>query len=195
LLRAPEGSVRPPDRDSPADHRRAISDLVTLLPAQAGDVGAEAARIAQRVVTAIEQCDREIASIGRDAGSAELDRLESQLGALQVLSPDESTDRHDLRQLVQNQLQVMRRMHARGEALSHQRAHRLHLMRGLWAQLCLVRNAMSDGPATATRDIERLRALCEEIADAIATPEARADRHATSLGPESQRAAVGHRDR
>jgi serine/threonine-protein kinase len=195
LLRAPEGSVRPPDRDSPADHRRAISDLVTLLPAQAGDVGAEAARIAQRLVTAIEQCDREIALIGRDAGSAELDRLESQLAALQVLSPDESTDRHDLRQLVQNQLQVMRRMHARGEALSHQRAHQLHLMRGLWAQLCLVRNAVSEGPAAATRDIERLRALCEEIADAIATPAARADRHAADLGPESQRAAVGHRDR
>jgi hypothetical protein len=86
-------------------------------------------------------------------------------------------------------------MHARGEALSHQRAHRLHLMRGLWAQLCLVRNAMSEGPAAATRDIERLRALCEEIADAIATPAARADRHASSLAPEGQRAAVIHRDR
>jgi hypothetical protein len=71
----------------------------------------------------------------------------------------------------------------------------LHLMRGLWAQLCLVRNAMSDGPAASSRDIERLRALCEEIADAIATPAPRADRHAASLGPESQRAAVGDRDR
>jgi hypothetical protein len=147
------------------------------------------------LVTAIEQCDREIASIGRDAGSAELDRLESQLAALHVLSPDESADRHDLRQLVQNQLQLMRRMHARGEALSHQRAHQLHLMRGLWAQLCLVRSAMSAGPAAATRDIERLRALCEEIADAIATPTARADRGAASLSPESQRATVGRRDR
>jgi glycine/D-amino acid oxidase-like deaminating enzyme len=56
---------------------------VTLIPTQASDVGAEAARGAQRLVTAIEQCDREISLLARDAGSAELDRLEAQLAALQ----------------------------------------------------------------------------------------------------------------
>jgi hypothetical protein len=170
LLRAPQGSVRPPERDSPADHRRAISDLVTLLPAQAGDVGAEAARVAQRLVTAIEQCDREIALLTRDAGPAELDRLEAQLAALSTASHDESTDRRDLRQLVGHQLEVLRRMNARGETLSHRRAHLLHLMRGLWAQLCVVRNAPSDAPAAASRDMERLRALCSEIAEEVTAP-------------------------
>ena len=42
LLSPPPGSVRQPARESPADHRRAIGELVTLLPTEAGDVGAEA---------------------------------------------------------------------------------------------------------------------------------------------------------
>jgi hypothetical protein len=171
LLRAPEGTVRPPDRDSPADHLRAISDLVTLLPSWAAVLGAESARIAQRLVTAIERCDGEISLLARDAGPAELDRLESQLDALQVASHDASTDRRDLRDLMQHQLEVMRRMNARSEALSYQRGRLLHLMRGLWTQLYHVRNA-SDGPAGATRDTEGLRAVCDEIVDAIEAPAA-----------------------
>jgi serine/threonine-protein kinase len=167
LLRPPPGSVRPPDRDSPADHRRAISDLVTLLPAEDGDVGAEAARVAQRLVEAIDACDREVARVVPDAGPAELDRLESQLAALQPASPDESADRRDLRQLIERQLDVVRRMHAHGETLSHQRAHLLHLIRGLWAQLCLVRNVASSGPVPTARATERLRALCAEIGEEI----------------------------
>jgi len=171
LLRAPQGTVRPPDRDSPADHLRAISDLVTLLPSWAAVLGAESARIAQRLVTAIERCDGEISLLARDAGPAELDRLESQLDALQVASHDASTDRRDLRDLMQHQLEVMRRMNARSEALSYQRGRLLHLMRGLWTQLYHVRNA-SDGPAGATRDTEGLRAVCDEIVDAIEAPAA-----------------------
>jgi len=204
LLRVPEGSVRPPDRDSPADHRRAIGDLVTLIPTQASDVGAEAARIAQRLVTAIEQCDSEVSLLARDAGSAELDRLEAQLAALQPASDDESADRRDLRQLLKHQLEVMRRMHARSETLSHRRAHLLHLMRGLWSQLCVVRAAASAGAAGAARDVARLGALCAEIADAIEMPAARESRTdsggsaqigGTSVGTEIPRPVYVHRER
>jgi serine/threonine-protein kinase len=170
LLRPPPGSVRPPDRDSPGDHRRAISDLVTLLPAEVGDVGAEAARIAQRLVAAMEQCDREIARVVHDAGPAELDRLESQLAGLEVVTSEENADRRELGRLVRHQLELMRRMHAGGEALSHRRAHLFYLMRGLWAQLSLVRNVASSGPGAETRALDRLRALCAEIVAEIEAP-------------------------
>jgi hypothetical protein len=36
-------------------------------------------------------------------------------------------------------------------------------MRGLWAQLCLVRDAMTAGSEAAERATGRLRALCAEI--------------------------------
>jgi serine/threonine-protein kinase len=202
LLRPPQGSVRPPDRDSAADHRRAISDLVTLLPAPVAALGAEAARLAQRLVSAIEQCDREIAQLARDAGPAELDRLESQLSALRAESGEENTDRRELREVIQRQLEVMRRMHGRGEALSHRRTHLLHLTRGLWAQLCLVRNAASAAPQAAAHDAERLRALCAEIVEEIEAPRSARDgagdpapAQAGPIRPENAREVAMHRDR
>jgi len=163
LLSAPRGSVRQPDRESPADHRRAIGELVTLLPASASEVGAEAVRVARRLMSALEECDREIAQLSRDASPAELDRLESQLASLQSSVEPETADRHTLRALVLTQLDVVRRMNVRCEAVSHQRAHLFHLMRGLWAQLSFVRTAVEAGPAAVTRAVERLRTLCAEI--------------------------------
>ena len=167
LLRAPPGGVRPPDPNSPADHRRAIADLITKLPAGLADVGAESARVAQRLASAIEQSDREVASLMRDASSAEIGRLETQLGALHASPAADGGDTRELRELVLHQLELVRRMHSRAEALSHRRADLFRLMRGLWAQLCLVRNAE---PAAAARAIDRLRALCAESADALEIP-------------------------
>ena len=163
LLLAPPGSISTPDRHSPADHRRAIDELVAMLPTGSRDVGVEAARAAQRLLVTVEQCDREIASLARDANPAELDRLESQLAALQSSPQADGGERTELRQLVFHQLGLVRRMHARRDALSQRRAHLFHLMRGLWAQLCLVRTVEAAGPGSGTDAIERLRALCAEI--------------------------------
>jgi hypothetical protein len=167
LLRAPPGSVRPPDRDSPADHRRAIGEVVTLLPPEARELGAEAAQAARRLMVAMEQCETEIAALSRDASAAELDRLESQLAALQPPPGAPTDDRRELRALVRQQLELVRRMHARCEALSHRRAHLFHLMRGLWAQLSLVRDGVTAGPEVAARVTDRLRAVCAEIAQEV----------------------------
>ena len=163
LLRTPVGIVRPPDAQSPTDHRRAIGELVATLSSGVRDVGADAARLSGELAEAIEQCDRDIGAIRRDASASEVDRLESQLAALQ--SPDaENTDRRELRDLVVHQLELVRRMHAGGEALTHRRAHLFHLMRGLWAQLCLVRNTEPTDPDAPVPAIDRLRGLCAEIA-------------------------------
>jgi hypothetical protein len=61
----------------------------------------------------------------------------------------------------------VRRMHAECEALSHRRAHLFHLMRGLWAQLSLVRDGVTAGPEVAARVTDRLRAVCAEIAQEV----------------------------
>ena len=164
LLSPPPGSVRQPARESPADHWRAIGELVTLLPPEAGDAGVEAVRVARDLMAALEARDREIAQLSRDASPAELDRLESQLASLESSAQADTPDRRTLRDLVVNQLDVVRRMQVRCEALSHQRTHLFHLMRGLWAQLSFVRTAASSGPAAVQRAADRLRALCAEIA-------------------------------
>ena len=164
LLVVPAGDVRPPDRDSAADHARAVGDLIRLLPDAASDVGAEALRVARRLASAVEQCDREIASLAHDSSTTEIDRLEARLTALDASPTGDGSDTRDLRDLLTHQLDLVRRMHARGEGLAHRRAKLLHLTRGLWAQLCLVRNAES---ASVTRAADRLRALCAEITNEL----------------------------
>ncbi len=166
LLCAPDGSVRAPDRDSPTDHQRAIREVVAMLPATVGDVAAGASLSARRLAEAIAQCDQEAASLVRSASTAELDRLESQLAALHASPHPETDDQRELRALVEHQLEVVRRMHARADALAHRRAHLLHLLRGLWAQVCLFRREASTALTTAPA-VHRLRALCVEIAEEI----------------------------
>ena len=177
LLGAPAtGGVRAPDRDAPADHRRAIGDLAPLLPETAGDVGALAARAAHRLLVAIEACDAEIVALAHDANAGELDRLTAQLGALErdTVAADASPERRELLALVRRQLDVVRRMRVRCELLSQRRTRLFTLMRGLWTQLCLVRDtAADDEPAVSATAVARVRALCDEIArelDAAAVP-------------------------
>jgi tRNA A-37 threonylcarbamoyl transferase component Bud32 len=157
--------VQPPERDAPADHRRAIDDLVPLLPPEAADVGAAATRVARRLLGAIEECDRQLASLARDASAAELDRLTAQLDALGDPSSREYDERHELRELVRHQLDLVRRMRGRHELLSDHRARLFDLMRGLWMQLSLVRDAAGSG--TTPQLCTRARALCAEIADQL----------------------------
>jgi hypothetical protein len=165
LLTPVTRGVRPPERDAPADHRRAIDDLVPLLPADAADVGAAAARAARSLLGAIEECDRQLASLARDASDAELDRLTAQLTALEDASPREGDERRELRELVRHQLDVVRRMRGRHELVAEHRARLFDLMRGLWTQLSLVRDAA--GSASTTQLCARVRGLCAEIAEQL----------------------------
>jgi serine/threonine-protein kinase len=163
LLLPGDLGVRPPDRDSPADHRRSIDALVPLLPAGNTDVGLEAGRCARRLLRAIEDCDRQLASLERDASTTELDRLSAQLGALDHDSAGQSTERRELRELVRHQLDVVRRMRDRHALVARRRAHLFDLIRGLWTQLSLMR-ADPGSPADACG---RVRALCAEIAEQV----------------------------
>jgi hypothetical protein len=160
--------VRRPERDAPADHRRAIEELVPLLPPEAADVGAEAARAASRLVAAIEECDRQLVPLARDASDAELDRLTAQLTGLGDTLSGESSERRELRELVRHQLEVVRRMRARLELLSERRASLFDMLRGLWTQLSLVRDAGAG--ATTTELCERVGALCGEIGAELDRP-------------------------
>ncbi|HEY8174678.1 MAG TPA: serine/threonine-protein kinase [Gemmatimonadaceae bacterium] len=164
LLAPAVGRVRPPDRDAPADHLRAIGELLPLLLSVQTDVSAAAATLAHRVLRAIEQRDEELGLLARDASASELDRLSAQLGTLGGDAPSEGRERRELRELVRHQLEVVRRMRARHEALSQQRAHLFDLLRGLWTQLRAACDAPAGAAGTPDPTIERVRALCAEIA-------------------------------
>jgi len=167
LLDPRTGSVRPPDRDASADHLRAIRDVVALLDTDAGNVGPVASGVAERLCREIERCDRDGASFARDASPREVERLTLHLSALDESPDDDSAERRELRDLLRHQLEVVRRMQGRQERASQRSAHLFYLLRGLWAQLCLLRNVSTGGPVAVARQADRVRSLCAEIETAL----------------------------
>jgi serine/threonine-protein kinase len=172
LLATPVDGVRPPDRDAPSDHRRAIAEAVARLSPNMGSVGAEVLRAADRLVDEIERCHRELMALSRDAGPGEVDRLTSQLAALDTSTDGDSDERRELRALVSHQLDLIRRMRARHELVSDRRGHLFSLLRGLWAHLCLLRTATDAQAASAL--VEQVRELCNDVGAAVAEPRATA---------------------
>lgn len=159
-LLAPEtGTVREPDRDSPADYLRAIRELLPMLPAETGDNGMQALATAEGVLQAIELRDNELARLSRDAGPSEADRLGAQLDALRSEDAGDTRERAELRQLVQHQLDIVRRMQNRRELVMRERASLVDLLRNLWTLVC----ATGESHDRDSGASERLRALCTEI--------------------------------
>ncbi|HVF77771.1 MAG TPA: protein kinase [Solirubrobacteraceae bacterium] len=177
--------VRPPERDAPADHRRAIDELVPLLSPDAAGVGTESSRVARRLLGAIEECNRQLGSLARDASPAELDRLTAQLTALDETSPREGDERYELRELVRHHLELVRRMRARQELMSEHRARLFDLMRALWTQLSLVRDA--GGSAAMPHLCAQVRALCAEIVDYVEAAPPRAPAESRAVSPVKNR--------
>jgi tRNA A-37 threonylcarbamoyl transferase component Bud32 len=155
-LLAPVSGVRPPDRDSAADHRRAFEELVPALPNSARDLGVDALSLLRRLLGAIEACESEIGSLAPMASASELDRLMAQLATIGGESSRANAEQHELTALVQRQLELVRQMRDRCEVLSQRRARLFNLMRGMWTQVSALRD-------TDAGD-QRLRELLGEIA-------------------------------
>jgi serine/threonine protein kinase len=164
LLLPAVGRVRPPERDVPADHRRAIGELLPLLSSTQADLAGAAAAMADRVLRAIEQRDEELALLARDASTTEIDRVSGQLVALGDEAPSENGERRELRGLVRHQFEIVRRMRARHEALTLQREHLFDLLRGLWTHLRAACDTPVGDPTALDAAAEGLRALCAEVA-------------------------------
>ena len=97
----------------------------------------------------------------------EIERLTLQLSALDESPDRDGTDRGELRELVRHQLDVVRRMQGRYELAAQRSGHLFYLLRGLWAQLCLLRNVTVGGPVAIARQGDQVRALCAEIDRAL----------------------------
>jgi hypothetical protein len=165
LLSPVRGPVTAPNRDSPAEHGRAIleigqqlHDLRVLTPQSRVDASAAA----RRLLDAIQRCDTEIARLSCDASTAELDRLAAQIDVLEA-DPIASPERRQLLQLLRRQLELLRHMRVQCEIVSQRRAQLFSLLRGLWQQLSTMRDAAASG-GDGLAAHERVRDLLEEIA-------------------------------
>jgi len=102
--------------------------------------------------------EKKLVGLG-DAGPSEADRLGAQLDALRSEDAGDTRERAELRQLVEHQLDLVRRMQNRRELVMRERASLVDLLRNLWTLVC----ATGESHDRDSGASERLRALCMEI--------------------------------
>jgi tRNA A-37 threonylcarbamoyl transferase component Bud32 len=160
---APRMGIRhAPAADSPTENAFAISELAKLLPTVDAELRGELATMAHALLAAIQDCDAEVARLSCDASAGELDRLAAQLGAFDadgVAGPE----RLELRDLLERQLTLLRRMRVRCETVSQQRTRLFSLLRGLWQQVSIAHDAALRDDAASSVVLGRMRDLLDEI--------------------------------
>jgi tRNA A-37 threonylcarbamoyl transferase component Bud32 len=159
LLAPARGSVRPPERDTPSDYRRAIDEAVAQLEGAARSAGARAADSAHRLIAELSQCDGELRALSLGSGVAESDRIAAQLAALDG-GDHTSEEARELAALLRAQLGIVRRMRVRCEMLSARRGHLLHLLHGLWTRVAALGGL---APEVEADELRRLDAVRDEI--------------------------------
>jgi serine/threonine-protein kinase len=162
VLARRSGLGHAPASDSPTEHALAISELAKLLPGVGADRRGELSATAHALLSAIQDCDAEVARLSCDASAGELDRLSAQLGAFDA-DRAAGPERLELRDLLERQLGLLRRMRVRCETVSQQRAHLFSLLRGLWQQLSIAHDSALDGRAASDASLERVRDLLAQI--------------------------------
>jgi serine/threonine protein kinase len=161
LLAPVQGTVRPPERDEPADYQRAMDEVVAHLEGAPRESAQRAADSARRLVALLDRCDVELRTLSLGSGMAETDRIVAQLGALEASGhADDETRR--LAELLRAQLEIVRRMRVRCEALSARRARLLLLLSGMWTRVAAL-GAGTLAPAAERVELERLDAARDEI--------------------------------
>ena len=153
VLAPVSGTVRPPDRDGPGDHVRALEELSRSTTTGTSRPVREAAAAARDAVARIKELDAELATLTRDASPADIDRLSAQLASFGDASL-ENAERRELHDVMARQLEIVRRLRARHEELARERARVMDLLRGVWARAVEVRSAA---------DAERLLATIAEL--------------------------------
>jgi serine/threonine-protein kinase len=156
------GIEHAPASDSPTEHALAISELAKLLPAMGADLRGELSTTAHALLDAIQECDAEVARLSCDASAGELDRLAAQLGTFDA-DRAAGPERLELRELVERQLGLLRRMRVRCETISQRRARVFSLLRGLWQQLSLAHDSVLEGTPASDASLDRVRDLLVRI--------------------------------
>ena len=133
---------------------------------------AEAVSAAQRLIASIEELDREIAQLARDANPTERERLDERLAALGAPARDEPDERSRMRSLFQQQMQLMGALDARLSAAVERRGRRIEMLKGLWLEVANLRAEAAGRAPGRGQTSERVSALCERIAAAHESPTA-----------------------
>ncbi|HEY8151182.1 MAG TPA: serine/threonine-protein kinase [Vicinamibacteria bacterium] len=171
----PEDPEVPPAPRTPAELAAGIATVAGGASGLPAAILAEAVSAARRLIASIEDLDREIAQLGRDADPAERGRLHERLVALAEPVPDEPDERSRMRSLLQQQMRLMGALDARLSAAGERRGRRLEMLKALWLEVANLRADAAGRAPGRGGTTERVRDLCARIAGAYETAEVARD--------------------
>ncbi len=165
LLPATPLRERPGAREpgAPYEYLTAIGDAAQQLTGPVREIGSQALAGARQLLSVLQRLDHEIETLAHDADPAEIERLEQKLVALGDEHSSEPESRHQMRQLLQGQLDLVHRLAVQLDAATTRRAQLLGLLRTLWLQLANLRAATAAGALDSHEVTAPIRALCQEI--------------------------------
>ena len=169
ILRPEEAEVPPAPR-TPAELAAGIATVAAGASGLEASILAEAVSAARKLIASIEELDREIAQLGRDADPAERQRLHERLVALAEAVPDEADERSRMRSLLQQQMRLMGALDARLSAAGERRGRRLEMLKALWLEVANLRAGAAGRAPGRGGTTDRVRDLCARIAAAYETP-------------------------
>lgn len=137
------GRVRPPDEDDPVDMCRAIKELLASLVEESVEVRRAAEEVADSTLQAIHQVDEELASLERNANESEVGRLSARLAMLGGPAAGDTGEHLELRTLLQQQLEVIRRMRDSQHVVRGRRKLHIAVLQGLWSAVSAASNPVA----------------------------------------------------
>ena len=135
LLAPNGGKVRVPEPHDPDDYARAIRQLAEILPSRYAGLRLVSIDLVNDALAASRQ-NRDEVDIGGDTPVAEADRLQARLNALGPATERESSERAEMRDLLEHQLKLQARMRDRFVVAADQDARRFDRMKNLYVALC-----------------------------------------------------------
>lgn len=160
----------PSEPRSPAEYLQAIIQSGGALAPFLRPVADEAVAAARQLLSSLESLDREISRLAREADPAEASRL---AGRLAALSPDGRPEEREMCALIERQLELLRGLASRRDALAARQGRLHELLRTLWLELASLRARTADVDSGVSGHVRALCVEIDELARAVgsATPE------------------------
>ncbi len=163
MLLPVRGRTRLTDENDPADICRAIKETLPALVEESTETRRTAEEIANSAFRSIKRIDEELAALDRNANQAEVDRLSARLASLGEPGSRDTTEQLELRALLQQQLEVIRRMRDSQHAVRDGRKQHLALLQELWSAVSAAGD--SAGHPSSAQLAQRVTALAAKSRD------------------------------
>ena len=142
--------------ESPHEQLQAILRNAENLAGPLRPLGAEAAVAARRLLASVADLDTEIAQLARAVEPGEAERLSDKIA---LLPADD-----ELRVLLEKQLGLMQNLTLRIEAVKEKRTRRIDTLRALAVHVASLRGRQVEESTEVQALTDRVRTLCDEIA-------------------------------